>query len=1355
MKLQKIISFLCAASIIMAQGVISVSSIDINESVPLVQEQTEKISVSVVDLSTSSDIQSLATFFIDNTIVNDKEYDGTKNAAFTFTDNVGLSGIEAGDEVWLTADATFASATADTQNSKNVTLKNFRLAGNDADKYELNIPSNFSVKKLNAARINQRIIPFSPKEPDASYNYTQVGQQIDYQYDKTAILAGDAVHPQIKLTLAYQPETGQYAYEYETSTGNSNYIFVFQCDTVPTVEDIRYKETLISLVNENNPAYTLSQDGKTIYSNGNVLLTMTACSKEKLTKGMQFLLYYNGNPADTPVITAKGIYTGEEYEYTAQYTLQVDDTTNRKMTDFQCYFRKADEENFHTQDLELYTKDSTNSAKSLILDTISPTAANISVRYNFLSNGDYHNIRVEGIAGDALSGVKEVAFQWDTNKSGGYNDKTEITDTGSFEWIVPYDKLKHTVENGVHTLYLKITDYAGNTFFTEGGTYCEKDDGMDTTPPVVNSVSINSFNNTVMDNIFRVLFGISYYQEYLRISVVAQDKSESKKVAGIRKVAFLSGTNVLFEQEKTENDIYFYDIDTDKKIENLSVRLTDKFGNVSDIFPLSDYSVDGENPFPKTIITDKTPPSISIGEKKDLYGVKEESIPIHISDANLQNVVVSNGDSIVHKWENAANQTAYDYEIHTADFTTDSYIFTVRAEDKAGNFSVSECRFSVDKNLPEVRSELISHEIKKADGKDWIRETTDKQGNLKPLIIRVYPKQTGSELTKIILKVNGNVYEERKINALEEGGYTDFSIPTDNKTNKYRIEITVYSASGNHETSETVLYIDRYNPVIETFLVADSESLLDKFITILPFGIFYHTNIRLIVSAQEDENDSGIDYLELMYDGLEKPCIMTETEQDGQIVYEYTIPFDTQIFNSHITVTAYDKAGRHSSDLPSVANTDPDNRETFDTNFIMIENIPPEAKTKMPDSDYQNEKERWFNGTDRDIIFRTADKQSGIRKTEVLFDGKKLTEDADNKKLTTIETSAAAVSPLTEEEVYRFSIKQLSNNRDGKHHMQTIVTDNAGNVSKSDDIIFYLDTTRPEITAFHFAEDTEDSTNQLYSPFDENQNIVRTDYGYYFKEKFYVSIEATDQNASSGLGSALISLVPYLEDGSFGEVVSKTVTMNGNVSHSIEIPQGFKGMIYASVTDNTGNTSESKTPLSFVSDNEVPLIVIEKLPDTTLKDADQYALYTDDIAFRVTVTDKKSGLRELSHETVSSGGHYNHTDTTAISDNYDHTYQIGEDMGNGWIIKEMDLNLVTSAERIFTYGEIGDDSQIIVSVSAQDNAGNKDVRATEPFTIDRTAPVVSEISLVNQLTYFHLKKGWQENQRRNRECSDP
>lgn len=1343
MKLQKIISFLCAASIIMAQGVVSVSSIDVNESGSSAQEQTEKISVSVVDLSTSSDIQSLATFFIDNTIVNDKEYDGTKNAAFTFTDNVGLSGIEAGDEVWLTADATFVSVTADTQNNKNVTLKNFRLAGNDADKYELNIPSNFSVKKLSAAKINPRIITFSPEEPDATYNYTQVGQQIDYQYDKTAILEDFKFNQEmIKLTLVYQPETGQYAYEYETFTENPNYIFVFQCDTIPTVEDIRYKETMIRLVNENNPAYTLSQDGETIYSNGNVLLTMTACSKEKLAKGMQFWLYENGKPIGTPIIASNGSDKGEEYEYTAQCTLQVDDTTNRKMKDFQCYFRKVDEENFHTQDLDLYTKGSTNPANNLILDTISPTAENISVQYNFLSNGDYRHVRVEGIASDGLSGVKEVAFQWDTNESGGYNDKTKVTDTGSFEWVVPYDKLKHAVENGVHTLYLKITDYAGNTFITEGNTYCEDTDGMDTTPPVVNSVSMNAFNNAIIDNIFRTLFGVSYYQEYLRISISAQDKSESKKIAGISKVAFLSGANILFEQEKTEDDIYFYDIDTDQKIQNLSVRLTDRFGNVSDIFPLSDYSIDGKNPFPKTIITDKTPPSISIGEKKDLYGVEEESIRIHISDANLQNVVISNGDSFVNKWENADAQTAYDYEIHTVDFTTGSYIFTVQAEDKAGNSSVSECRFSVDKKLPEVRSELISHEIKTADEKKWIRETTNKEGNINPLIIRVYPKQTGSQLEKIVLKVNGNIHEERKLNDIGEAGYTDFSIPADNKTNKYRIESTVYSASGNHETSEAVFYIDRYNPVIETFLVADPESLLDKFITILPFGIFYHTNIRLIVSAKEDENDSGIDYLELMYDGLEKPCIMTETEQDGQIVYEYTIPFDTQIFNSHITVTAYDKAGHHSSELPSVANTDPDNRETFDTNFIMIENIPPEAETKMPDSDYQNEKEYWFNGTDRDIIFRTADKQSGIRKTEVLFDGKRLTEDADNKKLTTIETSASAVSPLTEEEAYRFSIKQLSNNRDGKHHIQTIVTDNAGNVSKSDNIIFYLDTTQPEITAFHFTEEKKDSTDQLYSPFDENQNIVRTDYGYYFKEKFYVSVEATDQNASSGLRSALISMVPYLEDGNFGEVVSKTVTMNGNVSQSIEIPQGFKGMIYAFVTDNTGNKSETKTPRSFVSDNEAPLIVIEKLPNTTLKDAVKSALYTDDIAFRVTVTDKKSGLRELSHETISSGNHYTHTDSTNISDNYDHTYQIGDDMGNGWIIKEMDLNLVTSAERIFTYGETGDDSQITVSVSAQDNAGNKDVKSAEPFTIDRTAPVVSEISLVakdNRITRIPAK----------------
>lgn len=102
------------------------------------------------------------------------------------------------------------------------------------------------------------------------------------------------------------------------------------------------------------------------------------------------------------------------------------------------------------------------------------------------------------------------------------------------------------------------------------------------------------------------------------------------------------------------------------------------------------------------------------------------------------------------------------------------------------------------------------------------------------------------------------------------------------------------------------------------------------------------------------------------------------------------------------------------------------------------------------------------------------------------------------------------------------------------------------------------------------------------------------------------------------------------------------------------------------------------------------------------------------------ITDLVSGIREIGYAKSAEADAYGRKVISVGNGGY----RVGDDLGDGWIVAGVDANLVTRVTRTFVFSE--DDNNVVLSVDAMDNSGNRHGgAASEKFTIDRTNPVIN------------------------------
>jgi len=370
---------------------------------------------------------------------------------------------------------------------------------------------------------------------------------------------------------------------------------------------------------------------------------------------------------------------------------------------------------------------------------------------------------------------------------------------------------------------------------------------------------------------------------------------------------------------------------------------------------------------------------------------------------------------------------------------------------------------------------------------------------------------------------------------------------------------------------------------------------------------------------------------------------------------------------------------------------------------------------------------------------------SGIRSVEMKINGEIVSSEMEINQaaLPTVEATSNANTAMNSQEgyLYSYSLEKIAEmipaNEDGSYIIEVEVVDNAGNVNSNPvdsdgntypdaKPIYYRDIVNPSVVQFTFAPATSDDISEV------TEFIEELEYGFYFKKGFDAVVSVTDEVPSSDLDRVVFRLVPYVDGEEQEAELHEVVITDGKASYTI--PAGFKGQIYAQAYDKVGNISDEKTPQGFVIDDVAPVITIEPLPDSTRTDENNNKLYTGTVQFRVTVSDPKSGLKEISYSKSSEQDSYD-----AVVNTISNTDGYSENMllANGWEITKTDVNLITEVSQVFTFNT--DDNNIVMTFNAMDRAANAcDSISSEAFSIDTIAPVVAisnNAELINGMYY--------------------
>ncbi len=443
----------------------------------------------------------------------------------------------------------------------------------------------------------------------------------------------------------------------------------------------------------------------------------------------------------------------------------------------------------------------------------------------------------------------------------------------------------------------------------------------------------------------------------------------------------------------------------------------------------------------------------------------------------------------------------------------------------------------------------------------------------------------------------------------------------------------------------------------------------------------------------------------------------------------------------------YDKTGKVNVSCPDIKNTTGD-KSTKDNHFVMIETVAPELVVELPETDSTDrvDGQIWYRrhsnteegvepaDSEKLITVSVQDNDSGLRYVQMLVNGKDIIENSSDyeingKALPTIASTEEYDRRITESLKFQYSIEKIAEyipaNEDGSYTIEFRVVDNAGNATTdpvntdgipytTGKVVYYRDIAAPTITEFSFDPTTADEITNT------SDFIEELEYGFYFKRDFKATVTVDDAAPSSGYDRVIFKLVPYI-NGAMQNTEEYPIEITSGNQVSYTVRAGFKGQIYATAYDKVNNESVEKTPQAFVSDENAPEIVIEPLPDSTGGiDGDGNKLYTGNVQFRVTISDRESGLRMVSYSKTSEQDSFG--DVVTEIGNLDGLN--GETLANGWQIAATDANLITEISQVFSFDS--DDNNISMTFNATDRSKNScEPQTSEQFTIDTIAPQVS------------------------------
>ncbi|GAE86820.1 hypothetical protein [Acetivibrio straminisolvens] len=619
---------------------------------------------------------------------------------------------------------------------------------------------------------------------------------------------------------------------------------------------------------------------------------------------------------------------------------------------------------------------------------------------------------------------------------------------------------------------------------------------------------------------------------------------------------------------------------------------------------------------------------------------------------------------------------------------------------------------------PTVVITPLSKSVYREGEKEWYNDT---------VAFSVYTATDSAGIYSVEIKVNGKSVATDKLGKAVNANFFEsqmlsetFTVDTDFNAldGENNIEAIVTNNYGNVETARIKVFIDKTNPRIIGFnITAENNGMLSKILNFLSFGNFFNERVRVTVIADDRYGaTSGIKTITLymnnssVNDAPKAAIPLSDGTYRAEFVLPQRLLSDDVSLNAVLSAVATDNVGNITGKdknnpngvpiTPDIVNSD------FKNSRLIIETINPAISISCPEPDFVAKNgEKWYSD---DVVFKVTvkDLNSGIRSVRIKINGTDITRDKDGKAI-----NAEFYNRETHEEVFLVSTSQATRANNGSYLIEVTAVDNAGNSYSLSDIV-YKDTDIPAVTDFSFVPTTSDGIGNT------SEFINFLEYGFYFKAEFNVVVSVSDDKPSSGLDKISYRLVSY-ENGKKSEEKKGTqIIADGKAV--ISVPKGFKGQIYVEAFDNTKNKSKEVTPKGFVSDDAAPEISITNNTPTNYNDAAGNKLYVTDMSFTVTISDYDSGIKEIGYSQSSEKESFERKSTLIANKGY----KVGDVLENGWVVAEMDQNLVTKVTKVFAFSS--DNNDIFLTFDATDRSGNKkeDIR-TERVTIDKTAPVIN------------------------------
>ncbi len=556
-----------------------------------------------------------------------------------------------------------------------------------------------------------------------------------------------------------------------------------------------------------------------------------------------------------------------------------------------------------------------------------------------------------------------------------------------------------------------------------------------------------------------------------------------------------------------------------------------------------------------------------------------------------------------------------------------------------------------------------------------------------------------------------------------------------NNSNDIKLTVTITDRAGHSTTETKVFSIDKTKPDISVEYNNEESPVtsMDK-----NYKAFYKNERQAKITIRErnfDKKEADM-LVEKAIKGAKEAIISGWKDEDGlggrsdDAAHTCTVTYPgngAYRFSMEVKDLAGNRAHYHRDGSADIFIVDKD-KPTLRKDNLMVEPISSDTVNTYTDG----QGVQWYNQNVR-FLFKAKDGCAGlyhVTSNAYAMDGLTGQFKKDIDKIYKLQDYAVGEKDYgkrgeVEEEEYTVS-SDTENNASQKYRLMVNAVDYAGNENSMSSDIIGIDREKPRIIGIAF-----EGVGNQDSAWRDRTTVSKEDYGYYFRGAATVKITATDVNEKgfSGVKSISYRLADIRDDGEREFITPKLQANENEAFISFDVPEGFKGQIYAYATDNVGNEGAMEQPDGTVRENEAQKSearIEVTSPETAIQDEGGRPLYASDTTFHLMAEDIHAGIGkvEWSIESAEDSGN-NQSGTLVVNPD-------GTLSETSWQIIKTDENLVTRLERDITVHN--NSNNIRLKVTLTDRAGN----VTEynngegvVFSIDKTQPQIEVVYLQN------------------------